>query len=264
MQVILLCKKTLERIDLVTTSSKSFECTYIYANLLGNEAGRMIYDGEILVAQEGKMYLRNELLSFKSYQLKWVDLAPNEKNTPESSFVSPVESKEEEFPKATALALFDYLRKSGSKGYTLSLSGGADSATCAVMVAEMVKRGIEELGKMDFLKAIGRPDSTALNEKEIVGQLFNTAYQGTINSSATTLNAAKTLAESIGAKFFDWTIDKSVEAYTQTIESVLGRELNWEDDDLALQNIQARARSPIIWMPHQYHQHFTTYNLEPQ
>ncbi|OEK00332.1 NAD(+) synthase [Roseivirga sp. 4D4] len=241
-------QKTLDRIHLVTESSKSFECTYVYANLLGNEAGRMIYDGEIIVAQEGQMYLRNELLSFQSSQLKWVDIAPNENKAPQESLVSPIEPKEEEFPKATALALFDYLRKSGSKGYTLSLSGGADSATCAVMVAEMVKRGIEELGKMGFLKAIGKSEFSDLNEKEIVGKLFNTAYQGTINSSAATLNAAKTLAESIGAKFFDWTIDKSVDAYTQTIERVLGRELNWEDDDLALQNIQARARSPIIWM----------------
>ena len=77
---------------------------------------------------------------------------------------------------------------------------------------------------------------------------MNTAYQGTVNSSLTTLNAARTLAESIGAKFYQWTIDDAVNSYSQTIEDALGRELSWEKDDLALQNIQARARSPIIWM----------------
>ncbi|MBO3698007.1 NAD(+) synthase [Roseivirga sp. E12] len=241
-------QKTLDRIDLVTKSSIDFECTYVYANLLGNEAGRMIYDGEIIVAQQGHMYLRNQLLSFQSHQLSWVDISPEEKDKPHKDFVSPVTAKEEEFPKATALALFDYLRKSRSNGYTLSLSGGADSATCAVMVAEMVKRGIEELGKAGFLKAIDKSDMNELSQKEIVNKLFNTAYQGTVNSSETTLNAAKTLSESIGANFYDWNIDNPVQAYTSTIESALGRELTWEDDDLALQNIQARARSPIIWM----------------
>lgn len=241
-------QKTLERIALVTESSKDFNCTYVYANLLGNEAGRMIYDGEIIVAQKGQMFLRNELLSFKSHNLICTDLAVNESDAPEETLISPVETKEAEFPKATALALFDYLRKSRSNGYTLSLSGGADSATCAVMVAEMVKRGISTLGKVDFLKAISKPGLDQLSEKEIVSKLFNTAYQGTSNSSETTLNAAKTLADSIGAKFYNWNIDKSVAAYTATIESVLERNLTWEQDDLALQNIQARSRSPIIWM----------------
>ncbi len=241
-------QKTLERIDLVTQSSRDFKCTYVYANLLGNEAGRMIYDGEIIVAQNAQMYLRNELLSFQADQIVYVDLAVDETNSPDSNLVAPVESKEAEFPKATALALFDYLRKSKSKGYTLSLSGGADSATCAVMVAEMVKRGIQQLGLSDFLQAVNRSDLSALSEKEIVGKLFNTAYQGTENSSITTLNAAKTLADSIGAKFYNWTIDTPVKAYTSTIAEALDRDLTWENDDLALQNIQARARSPIIWM----------------
>lgn len=240
--------KTHERIELVADSSKNFACTYVYANLLGNEAGRMIYDGEIMIAQKGTMHLRSQLLSFKDYHLDWIDIAPDESIKPTPGKVAPTLSKEEEFPQAAALALYDYLRKSRSNGYTLSLSGGADSATCAVMVAEMARRGVSEIGKTAFLAKINRADWEGLTEKEIVGKLFNTAYQGTVNSSDTTLNAAKTLAESIGAKFYNWTIDDSVKAYTNTIEDVLERKLTWEQDDLALQNIQARARSPIIWM----------------
>lgn len=239
-------QKTKERIALVENSSKDFNCTYVYTNLLGNEAGRMIYDGEILIAQKGVTYLRNDLLSFQPHQLVHVDLAVSEKGTPKFELIA--ESKEVEFPKAASLALFDYLRKSGSQGYTLSLSGGADSATCAVLVAEMVRRGIDELGKSDFLQSLRKSELGSLTEKEIVGRIFNTAYQGTENSSETTLNAAKTLANSIGAKFYDWTIDDSVNANTDIIEQALGRKLTWEQDDLALQNIQARSRSPIIWM----------------
>ena len=241
-------QKTKERIELVENSSRDFKCTYVYANLLGNEAGRMIYDGEILVAQEGVTYLRNDLLSFQPSQLIYVDLAVSETSAPKAELVAKTESKEVEFPKAASLALFDYLRKSGSQGFTLSLSGGADSATCAVLVAEMVRRGISDLGKSDFLQSLGKAELELLTEKEIVGSLFNTAYQGTENSSETTLNAAKTLADSIGAKFYDWTIDDSVNTNTRIIEEALSRKLTWKQDDLALQNIQARSRSPIIWM----------------
>lgn len=241
-------QKTLERIELVTQASKSFNCTYVYANLLGNEAGRMIYDGEIMVAQKGNLYLRNTLLSFEPFQLTWIDITPDETQIPDPKLISPVEPKEEEFPRAAALGLFDYLRKSRSKGYTLSLSGGADSATCAIMVAEMVKRGIATLSKESFCEKIHRPELVGFTEKEICSRIFNTAYQGTTNSSDRTLNAARILADSIGAKFYNWTIDDAVTSYTNIIEGALKRELSWDQDDLALQNIQARARSPVIWM----------------
>jgi len=237
--------KTHERIELVEKSSRDFNCTYVYANLLGNEAGRMIYDGELMIAQHGELAMRNDLLSFEDYQVQFIDIQPD---TLLDRNVTKPKQKEEEFPRATALALFDYLRKSKAKGYTLSLSGGADSATCAVMVAEMVRRGINDLGKDGFLSKLNRLDLLEADQMQIVGALFNTAYQGTVNSSETTLNAARTLAESIGAKFYHWTIDEAVNSYTAGIEKALGRALNWETDDLALQNIQARARSPIIWM----------------
>ncbi len=37
-------------------------------------------------------------------------------------------------------------------------------------------------------------------------------------------------------------------SYRSKIEQVLKRSMSWENDDIALQNIQARSRSPIIWM----------------
>ena len=111
--------KTHERIALVQGSSKNFECTYVYANLLGNEAGRMIYDGEMMIAQHGKMILRNELLSFLPTQLLWADVN-SAGNTPAQN-IAPIDPKEIEFPKAGALGLYDYLRKSRSNGYALSI-----------------------------------------------------------------------------------------------------------------------------------------------
>ncbi|GMQ24237.1 NAD(+) synthase [Algoriphagus sp. oki45] len=236
--------KTLERKDLIEFSSKTFDCYYAYVNLLGNESGRMIFDGEILLAKDGDILGRNQLLSFQDFQVLTFTLENKEQNP------APIQAKEWEFVQASSLGLFDYLRKSKSRGFVLSLSGGADSSTIAVLVAEMVKRGIEELGLDTFLEKLNLKFSpkTSDPEKEIVGELLITAYQGTKNSSEDTFQSARKLAKSLGAKFYSWTIDEEVNSYTQKIEKAIGRKLTWEQDDITLQNIQARSRSPIIWM----------------
>ena len=91
-------------------------------------------------------------------------------------------------------------------------------------------------------------DSKNREQKEAVRQLLTTAYQGTKNSSDATFQAAESLAHSIGAQFHHWGIDDEVTSYKNKIENALGRPLTWEQDDIALQNIQARSRSPIIWL----------------
>ena len=86
------------------------------------------------------------------------------------------------------------------------------------------------------------------NEKETVSRLVTCAYQSTKNSSTATRNAAKSLAESVGATFHQWSIDEEIINAQKIVEGALGRSLSWDEDDVALQNIQARSRSPIIWM----------------
>ncbi len=240
--------KTLLREDLIISSSKDFKCSYVYANLLGNEAGRMIYDGEILIAHHGKLAARNKWLSFQPVQILTATL---EVGNPDGSCPEPVEydrRKELEFAQAEALALFDYMRKSHSQGFVLSLSGGADSSTIAVLVREMVRRGIEELGLAAFLERSGLRLPAGSTEMDIMKYILTTAYQGTVNSSEDTFNSARLLAEELGATFHSWQIDDEVGTYTEKIEMSIGRKLSWEQDDITLQNIQARARSPIIWM----------------
>jgi NAD+ synthase (glutamine-hydrolysing) len=204
----------------------------------------MIYDGEILLAKSGELLARNQLLSLKDVQVNSFYLEDRVQD------VAPIQPKEWEFVQASSLALLDYLRKSKAKGFVLSLSGGADSSTIAVLVAEMVRRGIAELGVAGLVHKLGLALTygEAQPEKDLVNQLLITAYQGTKNSSTATFASAKTLSESLGATFLSWTIEEEVQSYSQKIEQAIGRPLSWEQDDLALQNIQARTRSPIIWM----------------
>ncbi len=250
--------KSIIRYDLVIGGSGRFDCSYIYADLLGNEAGRMIYDGEVLIAHKGKLIQRNDRLSFKNVNLVYADINFSNGATGHVPLTHDDLEKEYEFWEATSLGLYDYMRKSKSKGFVLSLSGGADSSACAVMVHEMVKKGLKELGTETFLQKGGIEELFAVDElitlpfeeqvKKIMHKLLVCAYQGTKNSGEDTFRSAEELARSLGATFYHWSVEDEVKSYTKKIETAIGRELSWETDDITLQNIQARSRSPIIWM----------------
>ncbi|SMD37312.1 NAD+ synthase (glutamine-hydrolysing) [Reichenbachiella faecimaris] len=241
------------REKLIVSSSEKFECHYLYVNQLGNESGRVIYDGDIILASHGQLLTTNKRLSFSLYQLLPFDIDIKKKRYSQSDHVDDLDNNRD-FAKAASLGLFDYLRKSKAKGYTLSLSGGADSSSIAVLVAELVRNGVQELGVEKFLEALQLSASLSdgLEEieviKEIVNKILITAYQGTRNSSDDTLNSAKALATSIGAQFKHWEVDDVVSTNHEIIEKAIGRKLTWEQDDIAMQNIQARSRSPLIWM----------------
>lgn len=239
--------KSTSREKLVAESSALFNCVYAYVNLLGNEAGRMIYDGDILIAQRGRLLAQNTRLSFRPVNVLCCEVVIDDVSASELKPQNDKKERNEELTRSVTLALFDYLRKSKAKGYVVSLSGGADSATCTIMVAEMIKRASAELGWNEFAQLIFG-DKSISDYSQAIQQLLTTAYQSSKNSSSTTYKAAKQLAESVGAVFYHWSIQDEVTSYTAKIETALERKLDWSTDDIALQNIQARARSPIIWL----------------
>ena len=49
-------------------------------------------------------------------------------------------------------------------------------------------------------------------------------------------------------EFFQFDVDRVVNDYIGMVSRAIGRELTWQHDDVALQNIQARARSPGVWL----------------
>jgi NAD+ synthase (glutamine-hydrolysing) len=156
----------------------------------------------------------------------------------------------EEFARGIALALFDYLRKSRAQGFVVSLSGGADSAAVACLVALMVRFSWAELGRAGFVERLGHIAAlaAAANERDAVGQLLTTVYQSTENSGSVTRAAARDVANALGARHLELDVDQLAHSYVSLIEKALGRKLTWEHDDLALQNIQARVRAPSVWM----------------
>jgi NAD+ synthase (glutamine-hydrolysing) len=270
------------RHGIVLRGSQDFCTSYVYTNLLGNEAGNVLYDGGTLIATRGEFVAIGPRFSFADRVVIQADvdvaatravraklalpiieqgttldcgfkLPETDSPCPKVS-ASPWDSspppKEEEFPRAVALSLFDYLRKSRAGGFVVSLSGGADSATVATMVWLMTKLGISELGQAEFCHKLGHlPQLAHASDAEtIVGQLLTCVYQATCNSGSVTRNAARTVAGAIGAKFLEWNIDALVDGYVQTVSAAIGRDITWETNDTALQNIQARARAPGAWL----------------
>ena len=269
------------REELIREGSRSLGVTYIYANLLGCEAGRIIYDGDCQIASSGKLIAESKRFSFKDVTLTTavIDIEQTRMEqaritgfTPElsrdnariecNSFTFPdcqleppsksapwEESqnlKYEEFTRAVALGLFDYLRKSRSKGFVVSLSGGADSSTTCCLVHSMLELAVKELGTEGFLKKLSYIENIQ-SSKNIFKELLTCVYQKTKNNSEQTQIAAKELSKALGASFYNFEIDEILENYLSILSNNLGQDFNWQEHDLALQNIQARARVPAVW-----------------
>jgi NAD+ synthase (glutamine-hydrolysing) len=270
----------------VLEGSRAFCVSYVYANLLGNEAGRAIYEGDAMIASGGQLVAVGPRFSFANYHLTSgvVDVDVTRMNRARSWDVTlgigdqpdtcvcadfhypqiapaPVEPasadwetgphvKEEEFARAVALGLFDYMRKSRSCGFVISLSGGADSAAVATLAALLVRLAVDELGldgfraKLPYLLDL----KDASDQRQVVRRLLTCVYQATQHSSSVTCAAARSVAEGLGATFYRFDVEQMVENYVSTVSQAVGRPLTWQQDDVALQNIQARARAPGVWL----------------
>ncbi len=235
------------REKLITDGSKKFNTIYVYANLLGNENGRVIFDGDTIIAKDGKIVASGKRFSYSNFILTTFDNDNRKQHLTIENWENKTKIEYEEFSRLVSLGLFDYLRKSKLSGFVVSLSGGADSAAVSVLVYLMTYFGCKELGLANFLEKLNLKFK-ATSEKEIVKQLLLCVYQSTENSSATTKNAAKKLAEEINASFHEIDVNKIYKDYVTLIENAENTKLTWQNQDLALQNIQSRVRSPAIWM----------------
>ena len=272
----------------VQEGSRAFGVSYVYANLLGNEAGRVIYDGDAMVATLGDIVAEGPRLTFDDHHLttavidveatrmrqaRLTSFKPNlgemTGQYADAEFDFPVahpeprhsalgawekspHTKEEEFTRAVALALYDYMRKSRSRGFVVSLSGGVDSAAVASLCHLMVRMGVDALGLEGFLAKVRYLGFQDIPQEgavaELTRRLLTCVYQSTRNSGEVTRGAASGVAEALGAEYHELDVDPLVEGYRKMVEGAVERPLTWEQDDIALQNIQARVRSPGVWM----------------
>ena len=284
------------RQNFVVDGSRAFNATYIYTNLVGNESGRAIYDGGALIASGGSLLVdgprftyKNVLLTTttvdvhttKTSQIRTASFQPNIQGyndgcvevdftfpeiTEPSIYGPPTEPwetypdvKHEECTRALGLALMDYMRKSHTKGFVVSLSGGADSAMVTYAVVQGIRLGVKELGDRKFVEKFCPhlkhciADSSFdyaedMTIKALIKNLVTTAYQPTENSGNVTRDAAAQLAKALFVPHMVLDVDPVFKAYLEIGKQINGKDLNFNDNDLTIQNLQARVRSPSIWM----------------
>ena len=270
----------------VLEGSRAFATSYVYTNLCGNEAGRIIYDGGAMIASCGELLASGRRLHYRDVDLVTavVDLAstrmararsasfdvhpagdPSRTVTtawtpPSATPAAPTAAvpswegsphrKEEEFTRAVALALFDYLRKSRARGFVVSVSGGCDSAAVAMLSALGFRLAYDDLGAAEWRKRLAHiPGAASWNTPdEALPALLTPLYQATRQSSALTREAARQVAAATRSKHLELDVEPMVHAYLGAAAAGLGRALDWNTDDLAMQNIQARVRGPSAWL----------------
>jgi NAD+ synthase (glutamine-hydrolysing) len=267
-------------------AARDWGVAFVYSNLLGNESGRAIFDGGTLIAHGDRMVAEGPRFSYRDHVLTIADLpieaplraagrskevasppaivdcdweipvvthpAPPSPGSPWDASPPP---KYEEFCRAVALGLFDYLRKSRAGGLVVSSSGGADSSAVAVLAWLMVRFAVGELGRAETVARLpavrslaNLPEAPRDDPGGLVCRILSCVYQATRNSSDTTRDAARQVARAIDANYLQWDIDPFVERYVETVATAAGRSIDWDTHDLALQNIQARARGPGVWL----------------
>jgi NAD+ synthase (glutamine-hydrolysing) len=277
----------------VQEGSRACAATYVYANLVGNEAGRAIYDGGVIIASGGRIVAAGRRFSFADRAAidAVVDVdatrlaqsrlvfepadAPPADDAVVVPFAPPAlppeversdvdrrdrwehgsHVKEEEFARAVTLGLFDSMRKSRARGFVVSASGGADSSAVACLVALAIRLAVRELGAVAVGGRLGLPAGCAGADaagqeavRRLVAAVLTCVYQSTANSGPVTRAAARDLAAELGARFHEFDVEPLVRGYEALVAAALARPLSWDRDDVALQNIQARVRSPGVWM----------------
>jgi NAD+ synthase (glutamine-hydrolysing) len=288
---------------MVEQISREDHVVYLYTSLLGCDATRLVFDGSVFVAQDGRVLEEGDRFVFGADMVfveRIVDLAglqrarmeegswrqqvegmqrgdhgalptpvvvPGDFTTerpapPEGRYWAPDPTppsvdpsldwlaRDGRIPRAPthrdlphlelelalAMALSEYRRKCGIGGFALALSGGRDSAMCALLVARAFH--------------YETPTASPEQVRQTIADRFVTAYMATENSGSATHEAARSLAEELGATFLDVGIQPAVDTHVQLCRELTGVQLSWNDPshDITLQNVQARLRGSMIWM----------------
>ncbi|KAL1978569.1 hypothetical protein VTN31DRAFT_1428 [Thermomyces dupontii] len=288
-------RKLETRLQLIMEATKKNGGIYLYANQQGCDGDRLYYDGSAMILVNGKIVAQGSQFSLQdvevvtatvdleevrahrsmisrnlqaaastakyhriqtSFELSSAEDDLNLERGPSLPIEPRYYSAEEEIALCSGAYLWDYLRRSGTAGYLVPLSGGIDSCATATIVFGMCRMVINAIkaGNSQVIKDVKRLAAYGEGKlpetpQELCNQIFHTIYMGmSKQSSAETRGRAKELAEAIGSYHVNLDIDDVFEAQ----RNLLVKSLNFEPkfkvhggsvaENITLQNIQARSR----------------------
>ena len=287
-------RKLNERIDLIRGATAKSGGVYIYANQQGCDGGRLYFDGCALIAINGEILAQGsqfslddvevitatvdlqEVSSFRrsissrSVQATQVDSIERISidfalTTP--SFIAPTKpimvfyhQPEEEIAYGPACWLWDYLRRSGSSGYFVPISGGADSSSTVALVGSMCQMVVESISRgnqqtlADVRKVLGDETYLPSSAHDLANRILHTCYMASENSSKDTKDRAQAISEQIGNFHLNANIDGIVSSFLSLFVRLTGKQPQFKvnggslSENLALQNIQARTRMVLAYL----------------
>ncbi|MCA9921224.1 MAG: hypothetical protein KC421_02570, partial [Anaerolineales bacterium] len=288
-------RKLQRRVELIREASSKGGGIYLYANQQGCDGGRLYFDGCALIAVNGRILAQASQFSPRDVEVITATIDLEDVRAYRGAIASrmaqgsrgntvpritadfdltdndftrrptpPIDvfyhTPEEEIAYGPAMWLWDYLRRSGTSGFFLPLSGGADSSSVAAQVSIMCRMVVNEAQAgnaeviADARRLVGDDSYIPTDPAEFAHHIFHTCYMGTRNSSKETRNHAKALAQQIGAYHLDVNIDSVVEALVSLFVRVTETKPKFkvhggsDAENLALQNIQARLRMVLAYL----------------
>jgi len=287
-------RKLNQRVDLIRNATAKSGGVYLYANQQGCDGGRLYFDGCALIAingqvvAQGSQFSLNDIevitatvdlqevcsfrrsISSRSLQATQTDAVqrisidfdlttsrPLPPTKPISVFYHQLE---EEIAYGPACWLWDYLRRSGSNGYFVPISGGADSSSTVALVGSMCQLVVQsindgnELTLADVRKVLDDEVYTPTSARNLANRILHTCYMASENSSKATKNRAKAISEQIGNFHLNANIDGIVSAFLSLFVHLTGSRPQFKvnggslPENLALQNIQARSRMVLSYL----------------
>ena len=289
-------RKLHTRCSLIQNATEKCGCMYLYSNLRGCDGERLYFDGGSLAMLNGELLAMGSQFSLKEVEvvtctinlddIRTFRTTANANSQELSSDIFhkiyvpfsistlcnlspslPIQVQYhpplEEVGLGPACWCWDYLRRSRQRGFLLPLSGGIDSSSTAVIIANMCELVYEAFQAGDTqvqrdLRRIvtGDPSSnySPADPKDICGKLLTTLYMATRNSSMDTEERARNLSNEIGSTFITVNIDNTVDSMVDTFKRVTQKEPKFsayggsKAENLALQNLQARSRMVYAYM----------------
>ncbi|KAI0125583.1 carbon-nitrogen hydrolase [Xylariales sp. AK1849] len=284
------------RLQLIFEATRKCGGVYLYANQQGCDGDRLYYDGSAmiivngdLVAQGSQFSLNDvevitatvdleEVRAYRSsisrghqaamstakyqriqtrFQLSSDDDDSDVGNRPAPPIKPRLHTVEEEIALSAGCYLWDYLRRSGTAGYLVPLSGGIDSCATATIVFSMcriVMKAVEEgntqvIEDVKRLARYGGDGVLPKSPQDLCNQIFTTIYMGMkTQSSRETRQRAKDLATAFGSYHIDLDIDDVYNAQKGLVTQAINFEPRFkvhggtQQENLTLQCIQARIR----------------------
>ena len=287
-------RKLNERIDLIRGATAKGGGVYLYANQQGCDGSRLYFDGCALIAINGDIVAQGsqfslddvevitatvdlqEVCSFRrsissrSVQATQVDNIQRisvDFDLTTSQFIAPTKpitvfyhQPEEEIAYGPACWLWDYLRRSGSSGYFVPISGGADSSSTVALVGSMCQLVIESVSKgnqqtlADIREVLADETYVPSSAHNLANRILHTCYMASENSSKDTKDRAQAISEQIGNFHLNANIDGIVNAFLSLFVRLTGKQPQFKvnggslSENLALQNIQARTRMVLAYL----------------